>query len=427
MPRPRVTRWLLAALLLPLAAVAALALLLWLRVPAAAPLVQRSEPIAPADVERALQLARVHDPRSAIPGVLRTLRLTQHEAELLLNHAAARVLPSRWQLDLSTDQLQLQGSLRLPPPWDQRLGGPWVNLQLQAHATRGLPVLDSVTLGRLPLPVPLVEWAWARALQHAGLDAGAGPPPLTVQQVRLRAKRLDLVYAWGPDAPARALALLLPAHEHERLRVYANELVDLAARLPAQPTQALSQLLPPLFELARRRSAEGQNPALENRAALLVLGMAANGIGLGVLLPERQAELAARPIRVTLAGRRDAPQHFLVSATLAAESGAPLADRIGLFKELADSRGGTGFSFNDMAANRAGTRLGALAVGNPTRLQQRLAGALQEDDLLPDVSDLPEGMNEAEFRRRYGAPGSPAYQQLMDDIEQRLEATPALR
>ena len=46
---------------------------------------------------------------------------------------------------------------------------------------------------------------------------------------------------------------------------------------------------------------------------------------------------------------------------------------------------------------------------------------------MPDVSDLPEFMSEQDFRRRFGAPGSPAYQRMMSDIEERLGATPVLR
>ena len=58
-----------------------------------------------------------------------------------------------------------------------------------------------------------------------------------------------------------------------------------------------------------------------------------------------------------LAGRRDLLQQFIVSAGLRvlAENGVPMA--IGEFKELLDSRsGGSGFSFVDLAADRAGLR-----------------------------------------------------------------------
>jgi hypothetical protein len=379
--------------------------------------------LATEDVERALQLARMHDPRRALPGVVRSLRLTQHEAELLLNHAAARLRPSRWSLAFSADHLHLKASLRLPDnPF-----GPWLNLDLQARQTQGLPRLEAVTLGRLPLPVTLVEWAVDNAAARYGLGGYRTLGAVAVQRVRLSPQRVEIAYAWGADAPARVLAALLPAQDQERLRLYAGQLAQAAAGNPPGAAMSLSQLLPPMFELARSRSAAGQDPAAENRAALLVLGMVANGVSLGTLLPERRAELDAQPVRLTLAGRRDFPQHLLVSAALAADSGGPLADMIGLYKEITDTRSGSGFSFNDMAANRAGTRLGELAVGSPAKLQQRLAVGLSEEDFMPDVSDLPEFMNETEFRRRFGAPGSPAYQRMMSDIEDRLGATPLFR
>ncbi len=415
----------LPLVLLGLLAVALLAALLLL--PAAEPSVTRSSTLAVEDVERALRLARVHDPRYAIPGVLRVLRLSAHEAELLIGHAAARVRPGRWQLDLGNDQAVVRGSLALP----HNPIGAWLNIELQwrsQRSQRGLPQLQSVRLGRLSLPPALVAWVVERLAQRYGLLGADGEGPLlNVQQLRWTPQRLELVYAWAPDAPQRLLTALLPPQDHQRLHLYAQRLLDAHRALPPGQPVALSQLMPPMFELARQRSAGGEDAAGENRAALLVLGMAANGIGLSALLPERRAELQARPIRVTLAGRRDSPQHFLVSATLAADSGSPLADLIGLYKEIADSRGGTGFSFNDMAANRAGTRLGALAVGEPERLQQLLSRELHEEDLLPDVSDLPEGLQEREFRSRFGGPGSPAYERLRSDIEDRLDATPLYR
>jgi hypothetical protein len=384
----------------------------------AQPRVTQSDALAVHDVERALRLARTHDPRRALPGVLRTLTLTPHEAEVLLNHAAARLLASRWRLEAGAERLRVRGSLPLAAP----LPGRWANVELELHATQALPRLHAARLGRLVLPSPLVEWLFWRWAEAHGL--GGREPVLVLRQVLLQPRRIDLQYAWGPDAPARLMPALLPAGEHERLRAYAARLAELAST--GEP-RSLSEVLPPMFELARRRSAGGQSAALENRAALMVLGMVANGIGLGTLLPERRAELAARPLRLTLAGRSDFPQHLLVSAALAADGGTPLADLLGLYKELADARWGSGFSFNDMAANRAGARLGTLAISDPGRLQGRLAVPLQEGDFMPDTAGLPEFLSEREFRSRYGSPGSPAYEQLMNDIEQRLGATPLFR
>ena len=87
-----------------------------------------------------------------------------------------------------------------------------------------------------------------------------------------------------------------------------------------------------------------------------------------------------------------------------------------------------GFSFHDLAADRAGTRLGTLVVQPsvaPARLQRLRARGLREVDLLPDMRDLPEFLGEAEFRRRFGGVDQPAYRRMAADIERRL-ATLAL-
>lgn len=122
----------------------------------------------------------------------------------------------------------------------------------------------------------------------------------------------------------------------------------------------------------------------ENRSALIVLAF--HGKGLAALAPEARAWPPARRHVVTLAGRSDLPQHFTISAVLAATAGSPLSDVVGLYKELDDARHGSGFSFNDLAADRAGTRLGALAAGAAAgreRLRKTLVAGLSENDLIP--------------------------------------------
>ena len=119
----------------------------------------------------------------------------------------------------------------------------------------------------------------------------------------------------------------------------------------------------------------------------------------------------------------------MVSAAIAAFADTALADAIGLEKEIEDSRGGSGFSFNDIAADRAGTAFGARAVdaGTAAALQSRVAAGVGESDILPATADLPEFMSEKEFIARFGSVGAPAYRRMMDDIEGRVAALPVLR
>jgi hypothetical protein len=95
---------------------------------------------------------------------------------------------------------------------------------------------------------------------------------------------------------------------------------------------------------------------------------------------------------------------------------------------LADARrGGSGFSFNDLAADRAGTRFGELAVRDAAALQARIAAGVSDADLMPPVSDLPEGLPQAEFVARYGGVGGAGYNRLLADIEARIDGLPMFR
>jgi hypothetical protein len=128
---------------------------------------------------------------------------------------------------------------------------------------------------------------------------------------------------------------------------------------------------------------------------------------------------------VTLAERGDFAQHFSVSAALAAVAGTPLSNAVGLYKEIDDSRGGSGFSFADLAADRAGTHFGERAVASARsalQMQERVTIGLVEADFMPPARDLPEGLSEAEFKRRYGSVDSPRYREVAERIEQRLGA-----
>lgn len=267
----------------------------------------------------------------------------------------------------------------------------------------------------------------------AGL--GRGGRAALVLAVILLACTVTVATAWhaldGPAALRRpalqrwVAAWVVPPAQAERLKVYHEALR--AILLPLRGPQELGVVLTPIFALAQQRTAAGGDAAAENRAALMALAAHAVERHPGTWLTAARTwpRLPARGLR--LDGRKDFPIHLLVSATLAAEGGGVLADALGLMKEVDDAQHGSGFSFNDIAVNRAGARLGGLAVSEPVRLQAALARAVTARDLLPDVSDLPEFMSEAEFITRFGGVGAARYRAQVAEIEARVRAMPLYR
>jgi len=61
------------------------------------------------------------------------------------------------------------------------------------------------------------------------------------------------------------------------------------------------------------------------------------------------------------------------------------------------------------------------------RVQRAAAARLSAADILPELKDLPEFMQEAEFKRRYGGIGGAETKKMMAEIERRVAALAILR
>ena len=215
----------------------------------------------------------------------------------------------------------------------------------------------------------------------------------------------------SPRMSAEALARLRSYHDH------------LGATLQHLPEQvSLARVLSPMLALAATR-ATATRAADELRSSLFVLSFYVNDWSLDRVVPETRGWPVLPARRILLRERDDLTKHFTLSAFIAAEAGGPVAVLAGVYKELRDSRGGSGFSFVDLAADRAGTRFGARATADPDAGRALLANtrALVEDDFMPAIVDLPEGLTDAEFARRFGGVGAPAYVALVDEIDRRLD------
>ncbi len=409
----RLATWLCAGLLgLALAA----ALLLTLAIDGQ-PRVPYRDDVSPADVDRAVVLLRQHDPRRVPTGQLRSLTLSERDVDLLVQYGARRWLGANTQVRLRPGQLILQASAALP-------GGRWLNLDLALRQNTAMPEIERLRVGRLPLPDALAMPLLRAVAARRGLQPDAWLAVGWIEHVAMRPGSVSVSYRIDADTVPRLRAAIVAPPEQQRLRAYQERLLQLSRGVPGR-VSSVSELLVPLFALAAQRTGATGDAVAENRAALLILALFANHQPLGRLVPAAYQWTQPLPVLVKMRRRHDSAQHFLVSAVIAAQAGTPLADAVGLWKELADARrGGSGFSFNDLGADRAGTRFGELAVRDPRRLQTLIASGVRDEHLMPDVSDLPEGLPESEFVARFGGVGGAGYNRLLATIESRIDALP---
>ena len=402
---------------LPIAAVLLLALSLQSR-----PLVADAVRLTPDDVARAKNVFRGQDPRRAGASGLRTISFDEEDLTVAANYLASHLGRGAARVSLKPGQATLQLSLEAPA---NPIGG-YLNIEAAFGETGALPKLERLKVGSLRVPLALAEPALRMTLQRL-TAADAERLATVLRSASFGDRRLTVAYRWSEDTAALARSMLIAPAEQARLRAYHERLADAVSRAPRSPS--LSALMPPLFQLAVQRGADG-DPSSENRAAIVVLALYATGKPLDRLAGTTAGLRSAVRRSPTLAGRQDLAQHFLVSAAIAATAGSPLADAIGLHKEVEDARGGSGFSFNDIGANRAGTRFGEAASRSAPRaleLARAVAGGVAESDFMPVVADLPEQLPEAEFRRRFGGADGAGYATMIAKIDARIDELPLLR
>ncbi len=168
---------------------------------------------------------------------------------------------------------------------------------------------------------------------------------------------------------------------------------------------------------------------------LLALGIAMDPTATVRSLPAvgdlaKSVESAAeRKVRISNLGkpamesRHDLATHFFVSALITAASDAATAGRMGIAKEVIDMQRSSGFSFADIAADRAGIRFAESVLSGRLTLT-RLADGFRVPIYMPAVDDLPEGLNAAQFIEQFGGVGDERFTQQLEAIRQRINALP---
>lgn len=355
----------------------------------------------------------------------------------LIRRADPRVSGKVW---VKPRFLSVQTSIRLP----SNPLGRYLNLQGVLLPDQNGLNMESMKIGRLHLPRRP-----ARALLRGALDLGLGNGEGTALMTSVRSldlsegtvtvnlrsvprlkERLKRLQAKLSDIRELTRGGATP-WDNSQVSAYYARLLETDRHLQTTTPTSLTVYLGPLFRLARDRSVQG-DPVRENGSALLALA-----IFLGDHRFEKLAGVSLDPAlrgrmpltrNVQLGGREDLRLHFIISAGLKLLTDQGASTAIGEFKELLDAgRGGSGFSFVDLAADRAGIRFAEVSTesaGSARRLQNLISENRSEVLYFPNVAALPEDMTKISFERQYGGVDGRRYHELVTEIDRRIGRCP---
>lgn len=403
------------------------------------PLVSRSITPGPEDAQKAKALLKqlLHRQNRHKPVTFSATAAELNAITAFLSRGSDRLTG---QVYLSQQGLDGSFSIRLP----KTPLGEYINLSWRvAPSDTGLAI-DQITLGGLNIPGAL-------ALQTAqtGADLLLGEQLgrqllSSIKKVSFAPGKMTVIFSSGAQLSAlkkrlqtRLLAFRDDEVRHQKrdkIRFYYQQLSGMGQLAPDQKKVSLTHFMAPLFALAETRSRQA-SPVEENEAALFALAIYLGSHQFekftGSMDGSEKRIKGARPGHVVLGGRKDLRLHFLVSAGLKQLADAEIGFVIGEFKELLDSgKGGSGFSFIDLAADRAGLAFSSRATASPEsarKFQSLMARTTDETSYFPDFSDLEEGLDQKHFAEYYADIDSERYVDIVRLIDQRLENLPLYR
>ncbi|MDD5275048.1 MAG: hypothetical protein PHR16_03075 [Methylovulum sp.] len=379
-----------------------------------------------SDIDRAKKI--LHEGSKTRPDEIGTIELSKDDLNLAANYLLNRYSKSAVDISLKKNQLKFTATTTLP----KNSLGKYLNVTIAFGNVEGkrLPTITKFKAGKLLLPSSLAAVAINYFIRHSSLNDYFLLATRPIKTVKIEPEKLTLTYFSNIETLIQAHTLLTQSNDSPTLNIYQEKLADIIAHHDPSWRLSLADLLKPLFELAYQRSTL-DTAIEENRLVIFTVNDYVNKNEtrrFWSLPAKKPANRKYYP--AFLYKRTDLAQHFIGSAALTASISGEISDLAGVEKELSDAQGGSGFSFIDLTADKAGTRFGDLATASPEtarKIQQAMSQIKSYSDFMPDPRDLPEHMNEAEFKSRYGSPNSPTYQALAQQIDARIAAIPMYR
>ena len=375
------------------------------------------------DIARAKKI--LYEGAKTKPDEISTIELTEADLNLAANYLLNRYRKSAVNIEIKNDVLRFTVTMTLPK---NRLGH-YLNIsfRLGNDDHSDLPSLTKFKAGELLLPAKFAAFVIDNIIRHTSLNDYFILATRPIKTITIDPEKITISYYSSMDTFIQARNFLKQSSDNPTIDIYQQKLDEIITQHDPAWRLSLAELLKPLFALALQRSTL-ENAIEENKIAIIAVNNYVNRKETKKFLSFPAAKLTTEKRYPTfLYKRTDLAQHFIGSAAITASVNGQVAKVVGEEKELSDAQGGSGFSFIDLAADKAGTRFGELATSSPEnarKLQKAMSAIKDYSDFMPDPTDLPEHMNEAEFKQRYQSVDSDVYQALSKQIDARIAATP---
>jgi hypothetical protein len=375
------------------------------------------------DIARAKKI--LYEGSKTKPDEISTIELTQPDLNLAANYLLNRYRKSAVQIELKNDVLRFTVTMTLP---NNSLGH-YLNIsfRLGNENQSEIPSLTKFKAGKLLLPAKFAAFVIDNIIRHTSLNEYFILATRPIKSIKIDQQKVTISYYSSMKTMIQARDFLTQSSDNSNFDIYQKKLAEIVAKHDPAWRLSLADLLKPLFELALQRSTL-ENAIEENKMVIIAVNNYVNRKETKKFLSFPASKLTGEKRYSTFLYKRiDLAQHFIGSAAITASVNGQVAKVVGEEKELSDAQGGSGFSFIDLAADKAGTRFGEMATSSPEnarKIQKAMSTIKDYSDFMPDPTDLPEHMNEAEFKQRYQAVDSATYQELSKQIDARIAATP---
>ncbi len=386
------------------------------------PLVSKNQTLTTNEISQVRKIIQRNDPTRLGSKQNRQLQINEEDLNLLIRYFSDKSddrIRAKILILPSILYAQTTFALRDSPVGD------FLNIATEFEQDGQQLTIKSMSIGTLNLPPFIANTVLDyghRHLQNHYMEYNTIIQ--SIEDLQLQEHGLTIKYNWHPELAHQIkdqlTSRLMSEQQKDMFLAYHEQLAIVITNI-ADSRPSLTHLLNEMFEFAQQRSLYS-DPVLENRTLFITLG----AYMLNKNIPELLGFASVKNIRrknFYVLNRNDLSKHLVISSALTAMADSTFAHAIGLDKELSDSNGGSGFSFADLTADRAGVTLATTALSSETNarvMQKRLATATSEHDYMPDIDNMPEGLQELDFTLIYRHTESPEYKLVIGEIDQRI-------